>query len=365
MVLTIVSFFIVMSVIVFIHESGHFLVAKHHGIIVDEFGFGYPPRLVKLGERDGTVYTLNAIPFGGFVRLRGEDDPSEPGSFAAASKWARTTTLIAGPVMNFLLAIVLFAVLTMMNGVPDSSRPGAVVQGIAPGSPAEAAGLHVGDRIIAANGVPLVTLQDLLNRTSADAGQPVTYTFVRSDAASGADQTLKVTITPRTNPPQGQGALGIEIAPAFRSATIWEAAWGGVKMTGGIVWMTFAIPATLIREGKPISDAGFMGPVGIAATTGEVVRSAIAVDSLQPVLWLMALLSAALGITNLLPIPALDGGRLLFVVVEAVRGKRVDPAQEGLVHLIGFGLLLLLLSIVTVHEISALINGTFPSIGTH
>jgi regulator of sigma E protease len=129
--------------------------------------------------------------------------------------------------------------------------------------------------------------------------------------------------------------------------------------------MTFQIPATLIREGRPISDAGFMGPVGIAATTGEVVRSALAINSLRPILWFVGLLSVALGVTNLLPIPGLDGGRLLFVFVEAVRRKRVEPSQEGLVHLVGIGLLLLLVSLVTVREITALVNGTFPSLGIH
>lgn len=108
-----------------------------------------------------------------------------------------------------------------------------------------------------------------------------------------------------------------------------------------------------------------MGPVGIAAATGEVVRSALAVDSILPILSFVALLSAALGITNLLPIPALDGGRLLFVLVEAIRGKRVEPAQESLVHMVGFGMLLLLVGVITVREIGALLNGTFPTLGLH
>jgi regulator of sigma E protease len=132
---------------------------------------------------------------------------------------------------------------------------------------------------------------------------------------------------------------------------------------GDVIYMTFAIPANLIRQGKPLGDAGFMGPVGIAATTGEVVRSAISIESIQPVLWFLALLSSALGITNLLPLPALDGGRLLFVVIETLRGRRVEPAREGMVHLIGFGLLLLLVGLLTVREIGSLLNGTFPTLG--
>ena len=143
---------------------------------------------------------------------------------------------------------------------------------------------------------------------------------------------------------------------------MWEAAWEGLKRTGSVIAVTFTAPAMLIREGRPIGDAGFMGPVGITVVTGEVVRTSADVASVLPILNFMALLSAALGITQLLPIPALDGGRLLFVLIEAIRGRRVSPAQEGMVHLIGFGLLLALIGLLTVREIGSLIAGTFPSI---
>jgi regulator of sigma E protease len=364
MIVTVVSFLLVMSVVVFVHELGHFLVAKRNGIAVEEFGFGYPPRLIKLGERDGTVYSINAIPFGGFVRMRGEDDPTQPGSFASASKTARVLTLVAGAAMNFLLAIVLLAILTVVTGVPDQARSGTIVQGIASGSPAALAGLQIGDRIVSADGTALPTMDDLQRYTASHAGQVVTYEVIRRDAA-GPETPVEITVTPRTNPPAGQGALGIQIDIPRRPPKIWEAVWSGIGATGEVIYLTFQIPATLIREGRPISEAGFMGPVGIAATTGEVVRSAVAVNSARPVLWFIGLLSIALGVTNLLPIPGLDGGRLLFVVVEAVRRKRIEPSQEGMVHLVGFGLLLLLVSIVTVREVTALVNGTFPSLGIH
>jgi len=363
MVLTLLSFILVMGVVVFIHEFGHLLVAKRNGIIVEEFGFGFPPRVVKLFERGGTVYSLNAIPFGGFARMRGEDDPTDPGSFASASRGARAATLLAGPVMNFILAVVIFTILAFLQGVPDASKPGAVVNGIAPGSPAEQAGLRVDDRLIAADGQPLTSMADLQTYTSAHLGQPVVYTVVRTDPATGGEQTLELTMTPRTNPPANQGALGVQIGIAIRPARPLEAVSAGVRALGNIIYLTFAIPANLIREGRPIADAGFMGPVGIAATTGEVVRSALAVESIQPVLSFVGLLSAALGLTNLLPLPALDGGRLLFIVIEALRRRRIEPAREGMVHLIGFGLLLLLVGLLTVREISSLINGTFPTLG--
>jgi regulator of sigma E protease len=363
MLLTIISFIVVMGVIVFVHELGHFLVAKRNKIVVEEFGFGYPPRVIKLFERDGTIYSINAIPFGGFCRMRGEDDPSQQGSFASASKLARAATLIAGPAMNFLLAFILFAALAVTQGVPDTSRPGAVVKAIVPGSPAETAGLQLGDRIVAVNGQPVAGATALQDLTKASLGKLTAYTLVRVDPNTSAEQTVELTLTPRANPPEGQGALGIAIGQAIRRATVLEAGATGAQTVGQIIYMTFAIPANLIREGKPLSQAGFMGPVGIAVTTGEVVREAR--DSQAPgmIFYFMALLSTALGLTNLLPLPALDGGRLLFIGVEAIRGKRIEPAQEGMVHLIGFGLLLLLVGLLTVKEIGSLINGTFPSLG--
>lgn len=363
MLLTVLSFVLVMGVVVFVHELGHLIAAKRNGIVVEEFGLGYPPRVVKLFERGGTIYSLNAIPFGGFARMRGEDDPTEPGSFAAASRWGRFITLVAGAGMNFILAIVLFSILALIQGVPDASRPGAIINVLSPGAPAELAGMQVNDRIIAADDQPIVSLTDLQDYTSAHLGTPVKYTVIRPGVNGAADQTLNILVTPRVDPPQNQGALGIQIGVATRPTRIWEAAWAGVRQVGTIIYSTFSIPAMLIRQGRPIGEAGFMGPVGIAATTGEFVRYGLRTDSIQPILYFIAVISAALGLTNLLPIPALDGGRLLFLAVEALRGRRIEPAREGMVHLIGFGLLLLLVGLLTVREISSLINGTFPSLG--
>jgi regulator of sigma E protease len=365
MALTVVFGVLVLGILVFAHELGHFIVAKRSHIIVDEFGLGFPPRLIKLGERNGTEYTINAIPFGGFCRMRGEDDPTEAGSFAAASKKARAATLFAGAGMNFLVAIILFSIVTASIGVPDLSKPGAVVQAVSPGSPAATAGLQPGDRIVAADGVTLATVTDLSQYTTAHAGHPVIYRIERPVAGGGV-QTLDVTMTARVNPPPSQGALGIAIASASRPATLPEAVWSGLRSTGGVIYATFEVPAMLIRQRKPIGDAGFMGPLGITVVTGEVVRSAAGSASpLVGILQFMAFLSAALGITQLLPIPALDGGRLLFIAIEAIRRKRVAPAQEGMVHLIGFGLLLALIGVMTIHEIASLVTGTFPSIGLH
>jgi regulator of sigma E protease len=361
--ITVILGVLVLSILVFFHEFGHFIVAKRSHIVVEEFGFGFPPRLLKLGERGGTEFTLNAIPFGGFCRMLGEDDPTLPGSFAAASKRARAATLFAGAGMNFLLAILLFGAYALMIGEPDPTRPGTLVTAIAPGSPAAAAGLQIGDRIISANGLALPTTQDLQRDTAANAGHPVTYQVVRTDRQKGTSSTLEYTLTPRANPPPNQGALGIAITQATRPVAPWVALWRGVSDTWDVILSTFQVPVMLLRQGKPIGDAGFMGPVGITVFAGEFVRSAASISALAPILRFVALLSAALGITQLLPIPALDGGRLLFILVEVIRGKRVSPAQEGMVHLIGFGLLLALIGVVTIREISSMVMGTFPTVG--
>ncbi len=356
MLLTVVSFILVMSVLVFVHELGHFLVAKRNGIIVDEFGLGFPPRIIKVGEWGGTVYSLNAIPFGGFVRLRGEDDPSDPRSFAAAPKLARTLTLLAGPFMNFVLAVLLFALLTGLTGVPDTEQTGALVIGVAPGSPAEQAGLQKGDRVLSIDDEPIANPQELMAATAARLGKSTSLRVARNG------QTSSVVMVPRENPPAKEGALGINIGYAMKAASVPLALKQGVETTAQIVYLTFAFPISLVREGRPLGDAGFMGPVGIAVTTGEVVRSSLTLSSIQPLVWFMGLLSTALGVTNLLPIPGLDGGRLLFVIIEAVRRRRIEPSQEGIVHLIGFGLLLILVGVLTVREVSALLTGTFPSV---
>jgi regulator of sigma E protease len=354
---TIVSFIIVMSVLVFVHELGHLLVAKRSKIVVEEFGFGYPPRVKKLFERGGTIYSINAIPFGGFCRMRGEDDPSLAGSFASASKLARSLTLFAGPAMNLLLAVVLLTAMMFLIGAPDPTVTGAVIYDVVKDSPAAAAGLQPGDRIIAADETPIVTTDDLRVHSAAHLGQPVSYQFVRRDPVSGKAQTQQVTMTPRVNPPKDQGALGLKIGAPSRPATIGEAVKGGVSLTGQVVWYTFAIPARLIRTGRPIGEFGFTGPVGIAVLTGDAVQESQRNASAVPLLEFTALLSVALAITNLLPLPALDGGRLLFILIEVIRRRRIDPNQEGLVHLIGFGLLLLLVGAVTVREVSDLIRG--------
>lgn len=434
---TVVSFIFVLGILVFFHELGHYLAARRSGIIVEEFGMGYPPRLARLFNYQGTEFTLNLLPFGGFARMKGEDaGDMSPGSFNAASRKGRAFTLFAGPAMNLLLAVVLFAVSfmvggsevllaypqiagapnaaataigleqgdilvsaggapTRVNGIPNDplatvwKAPGrepvelVVVRGgqpvtlgpvapravsqflaerdgyvpvastridlTAPDSPAEAAGVQAGDLIYAVNDTVVTLDLPLSDLVSRHLGEELVLSVLREDTL------LDLAMTPRANPPAGQGALGVQIGAVTQFATLpfFQSIWQGVVSTARYILLVLELPARLLMGQVAPEAAQVSGPVGIAREVGSAVSSSIDYGVFWPILRLSAVLSAALAITNLLPLPALDGGRLLFIFIEAIRGRRVDPAREGFVHMIGFMLLLSLLVIITVRDITA------------
>lgn len=441
MLLTIVSFVIVLGVLVFIHELGHYWVARRNGIVVEEFGMGYPPRVVKLFRYDGTDFTINLIPFGGFARMKGEDmGDMSPGSFNAAGLGARAAVLAAGPLMNALLAVVLFAA-SFMAGFPAVvAYP--LVTGVNVGSPAQQAGVQPNDVLLTLNGQPVLvsalaelnynvlpqaaadpdlrsltvlregaivtlplagtlTLEQLLaavtsapvlstqvtlvaeDSPAAAAGlQPGDLIYAVNDTVVSQDNPLNAIIqrhlgesvtlallregewvttqvTPRVEPPPGQGALGVQIGSASRLATMsfLPALWQGVQSTLEYVLLVIQLPVLLFAGQMSPSDAQLTGPVGIAQLVGGAVEATIDTGLWFPVLRLSAVLSAALAITNLLPLPALDGGRLLFIFFEAIRGRRVNPEREGLIHMVGFMLLIGLLVIITVRDITTAQQG--------
>lgn len=408
-----IGFILIFGVLVFIHELGHFLVARRNGIVTEEFGFGFPPRLITVrrgrgrliiggrsivvpagfslpedlvaGSRvsyetttdkrgrallsaisvvddeqaglnalnavtlvdSGTIYSINAIPFGGFVRMRGEDGPAEPGSFGAASAKARAATLLAGPMMNFLLAIVLFA-LSALLGRPEA-MPGGRIEAISPGSPAEQAGLAPNDRIFQINDVEVRQAGDIADYVKAHPGQTVALLVERDG------QRFTVDVTPRVDPPPGEGAIGLAVNPVTelaRSGPV-DALMTGVSDTARFTYLTLSVPAMLLRGAIAPADARPVGPKAIYDLTGGAISATQTSGYWYPVLQLMGILSAALAITNLLPIPALDGGRLLFIVIEKIRGRRVDPAWEGAIHLAGMVILLGLMAIITYQDFAS------------
>lgn len=357
-----IIFVLVLSGLIFVHELGHFVTAKRLGVHVEEFGFGFPPRLAGL-VRDAqgrwrlvlgpkmpkpeelggprTIYSINAIPLGGFVKPTGEDDPLKPGGLAAASKRVRIAVLVAGSAFNLIFAFLVFVV-GFRVGWPDR----VAVNAVASGSPAEQAGLRPGDVVLAANGKSIHYTQQLSDATYRSLGRPLDLRLERGN------ETLLVTVTPRTTWPAGEGPMGIEMRLAGLTRYSWLGAVGRAGQEMAYQFQVLVdLPGRLLRREVPLELARPIGVVGLNDLTRGAVEHAQEVNQLYPVLQLIGLVSVALAMTNLLPIPALDGGRILFVLIEAVRGRRLDPAREGMVHLVGMALLLMLMVVITYQDI--------------
>ncbi len=382
----------VLGFLIFVHELGHFATAKWFGIRVTEFGFGFPPRI--LGFRYGdTVYTLNLIPLGGFVKMVGEEDPSDPHSFARQQRWKRAIVLVAGSFMNLVVPVIIFTVLFMLPHDKLVSSE-VFISGVAPGSPAQEAGLRGGDTILQVDGQRVTEPRHLIHIVQGRRGSPVELVVRRGSLVSGLGSspelavTDAVVLTPRLDPPElivvetvtdpatevslrdarrydpsleegdtlTQGAIGVSIAlanPIVRPAT--EPIWRAVPMSFGTIWDILVVTKDGISQGLSSGrNPGVAGPIGIAQATGEVVDEL----GFSWVFQLTALLSVSLGIMNILPIPALDGGRLLFVAIEWARGgKRISPRHEGLTHMMGFAVLIGLIVVISYFDVLRVLNG--------
>lgn len=350
MIITIIAFLGVIAVLILVHELGHLITAKASGVRVDEFGLGFPPRLLSI-RRGGTRYSLNAIPLGGFVKMAGEEDPKVPGSLASKSIGTRLLVLSAGSLMNALLPLLLFSAAFM---IPHPLVTEAVgVKEVAPNSPAARAGIKSGDVIVSINEKPVRNIGDLQRYIHLNLGKEITILINRSDS------TKEVQVIPRWKPPEGQGAIGIELdieAARLNRTTVsqhypfWQAIPMGVSEFIEIFVLFKKVILSLFIGAMPLELAG---PVGIAQITGEVAKAGI-----SPLLQFAALLSINLAIINLLPLPALDGGRIVFVLLEWVRrGRRVSPKTEKLVHLIGFAMLMAVIMVITYNDIIRIISG--------
>lgn len=344
----VLPFIVIIVVLVVVHEVGHFVTAKLAGVQVLEFGVGYPPRLFakKFGE---TEYSVNILPLGGFVRLLGEEDPTDPRSLAAKPRPVRLMVLLAGSFMNFVLPILLFTASFMLPRDVAYGRP--VVAQIAPGSPAEVAGLQVGDVIQRVEGRIVRNLSELSYMIRLHRGETVTLQVKRDQFT-----VLDIPVHARWAPPEGQGPMGIVISPQHagvvrESKPFWEALPKGWQAT----WESLIIARNeVISWFKGGSSPQVAGPVGIAQVTGEIVEEA----GWRPLLELTALLSINLAVLNILPLPMLDGGRAAFVILEILRrGKRISPQKEGLVHLIGFVMIITLAVIITYFDVLRILDG--------
>lgn len=343
------GFLIILTPIVIIHELGHFWAAKLCKIKVDEFGFGLPPRAVKLFERNGTMYTLNWIPVGGFVRPAGEDNPDVPGGLAAASKKARVFVLAAGPAMNFIAAIFLFWLALALGA------PAVQVGNVIAGSPADSAGLQTGDIILRANNNVLMNSNMLIDAVQKSLGSPLALGVLRDS------NEVTISVTPRRAgeyDPETEGPLGIGLisGPPIRRNPI-DALSGSLRFMWEYMTLYARLPSMLLSGEISASEARPVSIVGISQIAGEAAEVSANNRTLYPVLTMASFISVALGITNLLPIPALDGGRILFVLIEAIRGRRIEPEREGMVHVIGMLVLLILMAVLIVQDI---INPIIP-----
>lgn len=346
------GFFLILTPIILVHELGHFLAARYFNIKVDEFGIGFPPRAFKLFERGGTEFTVNWIPLGGFVRPAGEDDPSVEGGLANASKTARFGVLVAGSLFNFIMAVLIFWVFFMIPR-PAVDETLVAVGLVNENSPAAQAGLQEDDVFVAVNEVVIGGDIDLLvDEIQANAGNEVALTIMRE----GEEQV--VNLVPRMpgeyNAAQ-EGAVGVALKyPETGGTAVMnpvEAVGMSVFTIGDIIYTTISLPVELIRGQVAAEEARIVSVVGISQMAGQATEQSASTGDASYILWLMGVISVALGFTNLLPIPALDGGRILFVLIEAIRGRRIEPEQEGMVHAIGMALLLGLMLILIVQDV--------------
>jgi regulator of sigma E protease len=345
-VIMIISFFLILGVLVLAHELGHFLTALAFGVKVEEFGLGYPPRIYGI-KRGGIIYSINLLPLGGFTKMAGEEDPDIPGSLASKTAGARLIVLSAGALMNAILPVFLFAAALV---IPHQILSGdIVVKDVVPDSPAAVAGIQSGDIVQKIDGNPIRNFGDMQRYIQMDLGKATDIELMKAD-----NSTYIVTVTPRWQPPAGQGAVGVvmefkDMQIVTESRPVWEAVPQAFVEYGQTIILLINGIGTMLIGVTPVAVGG---PVAVAQLTGEVAQA-----GLSPLLQFAAFLSLNLAISNLLPIPALDGGRILFVLIELVRGRRISPKTEGLIHTIGFILLMALFALITFTDILRIING--------
>ncbi len=353
--MTILLFVIALSLLVLVHEWGHFYAARKFGVRVEEFGFGFPPKIIST-VKNGTKFVFNLFPIGGYVKIYGEggEGTNEKESFASRPIWQRAVIVSAGVIMNFVLAWIFFSgahVMGITSAVDSADIEGAsiTVIEVEKGSPAESAGIKFGDIVQESriknqeSGIKIQTIQNLQELAKKNAGEEVMITLIRN----GTARTL--TLIPRKNPPNGSGPLGIALEYiALKQAPIYLAPWEGLKSTyyatrGTIEGLAFTIKNLVFERRMPKEVSGPVGIFVLARDITELGKSYI--------FQFIAILSVNLAVLNFLPIPALDGGRVLFMIIEKIRRRAISPTREGIIHAVGFAVLILLMILVTVRDV--------------
>lgn len=341
---------LVFGLIVLIHELGHFLFAKLNGIGVVEFSIGMGPRLFhfKKGE---TIYSIKALPLGGSCMMLGEDEenPDEK-SFQKKSIPARMSVIAAGPIFNFILAFILAMFLVGMSGYDTT-----YIKGVAENSPAYDAGIRSGDKLLKINGESVSMYRDYILYKLLRPGEKMSQVeFSRINPTTGLAETQSVPVTPQYSEENKAYLIGITISPQNNKVTsVGELVKYGYLEMKYDVKLTVKSLSMLFTGKASVNDLS--GPVGIVVMIDDSVKAGLTVGlmaALMNVVSMCILLSANLGVMNLLPIPALDGGRLLFLIIEAIRGKRMDPEKEGLVTMISMAALMALMILVVFNDIT-------------
>ncbi len=374
MFIAIIAFIFVLGLLILAHELGHFLTARLFKVKAEEFGFGYPPRIIgwvkdnygkwktvgpqtEPEQYKNTVWSLNWLPLGGFVKIKGEDSNQlqEPDSFAAKPIWQRFIMLFAGVFMNFVLAFVLLSfafvggVPSLVDDQPDSSlaaqNPQVQIMEVQPDSPAAQAGLRPGDVIVAINHQPVAYIKDVQRLISSRANQPTSIDIQR------AGERIKLTVTPHSSNDSSPAMIGVGLVKTAIVKYPWyEAIYRAALTTGALtIEILKAFGKIIINlTTQHRIEAEVAGPIGIAVLTGQVVKLGWVY-----LLQFAALLSINLAIINLLPIPALDGGRILFLIIEKIKGRPVKQKFEASAHQLGFIFLMLLMFLVIFKDLRA------------
>lgn len=356
MLASILVFILVLSVLILSHEFGHFIVARKSGVKVEEFGFGLPPRIwgKKIGE---TIYSINALPFGGFVRLHGEQEETDETnlrrSFLHKGKKVRALVSVAGVIMNFVLAIFIFAIVYSFSGIPKDTGLIKILE-VANDSPAAKAGIVVGDIITKINEETVYSSDDFVAKTADKKGVRTSYEIQRT--VDGEQILNTVFLVPRENPPEGEGAIGVVVTTMeIYYPPVWQRPFYGMYygFTDAVFWgktIVMGLSDMVVGVFQGESVEGVSGPIGIYAITTEASKGGF-----LTLINFVGILSVNLAILNILPFPALDGGRLLFIGIETLTKKKVSTKTEAMINNIGFILLITLLLAITIGDIKKLI----------
>jgi len=365
MFLTIVTFIIILGLLILVHELGHFITAHRFKVKAEEFGLGLPPRMFGYVKDDQdkwkyvgpkkdaadykrTVWSFNWLPLGGFVAIKGEngDKKEDPDSFGSKKIWQRILIMFSGVAMNFVLAFVLFTI-GFMVGVPsavDDSQPGDIhIMSLGQDSPAMQADMKVGDIILTIDHQPVASIQEVKDKIKIKKDQPMEFVVLR-DNQELSKQVIPVANSPDAPVQAGFGLVKTAIVKYPWYQSIYKGAEATITLTLAILKAFAKVIGELVTGQKVSVEVS--GPVGIAALTGQVVKLGFIY-----VLQFTALLSINLAIINLIPIPALDGGRLLFLFIEKLKGSPIKQAVEARIHQIGFILLMILMAFIIFRDI--------------